>query len=140
MNVELQKKLKNDYPEIFKYLYLEEDDIPNDFDDRMGLPIELFGIECDNGWFTLIDTLCNTIKNICQKSDTPKVHQIKEKYGGMRFYIGSMSKDTYKQIHGAIMLAENMSYKICEKCGTTNNVKLDESGWIRTLCEDCRNE
>lgn len=61
-----------------------------------------------------------------------EITQIKEKYGGLRFYCNG--GDLY--ISGMIDLAESMSYTICEKCGTTKNVG-QTSGWIYTCCESC---
>ena len=55
--------------------------------------------------------------------------QVKEKFGGLRFYINV--GDDY--INGAIMMAENMSYHICEECGAPGEPA--GPGWILTLCE-----
>lgn len=69
-----------------------------------------------------------------ESNEYPQVEatQVKEKYGGLRFYTGTT---TPKQ-KGMISLAESLSYKICENCGSTKNVTQTE-GWIKTLCEDC---
>ena len=61
-----------------------------------------------------------------------QITQIKEKFGGLRFYING--GDDY--IYGMIALAESLSYKICESCGTTINVGQTQ-GWIYTCCKDC---
>lgn len=62
--------------------------------------------------------------------------QVKEKYGGLRFYIvGCHPMDN--DIFGMIHLAEEMSYNICEKCGSTENVIQTDLGWIRSLCPKC---
>lgn len=58
--------------------------------------------------------------------------QIKEKFGGLRFYING--GDDY--INNIISFTENLSYYTCEKCGTQKNVGRT-NGWIYTLCEDC---
>lgn len=58
--------------------------------------------------------------------------QIKEKYGGLRFYTNGHDD----RIDGMIWLAESMSYSICEECGSTNNV-TQTKGWIISLCESC---
>ena len=58
--------------------------------------------------------------------------QVKEKFGGLRFYYSG--GDDY--IRGIVSMAECMSYRTCEVCGspgTSNN-----EGWIRTLCEEHR--
>jgi hypothetical protein len=60
------------------------------------------------------------------------IGQIKEKFGGLRFYYSGGDNS----IGGMVFLAERLSYKICETCGSTKNVTQTE-GWIKTLCEDC---
>jgi hypothetical protein len=60
--------------------------------------------------------------------------QVKEKYGGLRFYATGCSREQ----HAAISFAESWSYNICEKCGSTKDVSQTE-GWIRTLCMECLN-
>jgi hypothetical protein len=56
--------------------------------------------------------------------------QVKEKFGGLRFYYSG--GDAY--ISGVVQLAEDMSYNICEVCG--NPGTQTSSGWIRTLCSE----
>jgi hypothetical protein len=63
---------------------------------------------------------------------TIQIDQIKEKFGGLRFYY-SGGDDA---IDGMTSLAESLSYKICESCGTTKNVG-QTGGWIYTVCWDC---
>lgn len=145
MKEELQKKLKNKHQELFEMLYFDEDDMPEEYLDeesnaRPMLAIELFGIECGDGWYDLIDTLCDTIENYfhSNKDEIPKVHQVKEKFGGLRFYTGGIHEDYADKVWGAISMSERMSYKICETCGTTEDVIVDESGWIKTKCKKCR--
>ena len=58
--------------------------------------------------------------------------QIKEKFGGLRFYTHGGDD----LVQGMIWLAESMSYNICEECGSTNNV-TQTKGWIISMCEDC---
>ena len=56
--------------------------------------------------------------------------QVKEKFGGLRFYI--VGGDDY--IRGLIDFAEAMSYDICEVCGEKGHLRNDKP-WIRTLCD-----
>ena len=58
-----------------------------------------------------------------------EIFAIKEKFGGLRFYVGSASEMTYAIIEAA----EEESYTICEMCGEPG--KPREGGWIKTLCE-----
>lgn len=67
--------------------------------------------------------------------------QIKEKFGGLRFYWdcdcpseGEISNDI-RELRGATQLAESMSYKICEVCGLPGATKAP-GGWYKTLCEN----
>lgn len=94
-------------------------------------------IECGDGWFDLIYTLCESIQNyISNKTNIDyniqlMVIQCRSKLGGLRFYF-SGGDDT---IRGMIYMAENMSYKICESCGCPG--KNYANGWHRTHCDKC---
>ena len=59
-----------------------------------------------------------------------RVAQVKEKFGGLRFYVDNA--DDY--VRGAIEMAEMMSLRTCEVCG--NRGRKHTGGWIRTLCEE----
>lgn len=63
---------------------------------------------------------------------TIRIDQIKEKFGGLRFYY-SGGDDA---IHGMVSLAESLSYKICEGCGSTKDIGYTK-GWITTMCKEC---
>lgn len=58
-----------------------------------------------------------------------EIHQIKEKFGGLRFYVGSAS-DAF---HEAIETAERHCARTCEECGDVG--KLRTGGWLKTLCD-----
>ena len=60
-----------------------------------------------------------------------QICQVKEKFGGLRFYINEGSDEIYKRI----VRAEDDSYKICEVTGDVGELRTD-IGWYRTLCED----
>ena len=47
-----------------------------------------------------------------------EVTQVKEKFGGLRFYVDC--NDDY--IDGLISLAEGMSYNTCSECGETGEI------------------
>lgn len=58
--------------------------------------------------------------------------QVKEKYGGLRFYYtGGNDK-----ISHYIDFAEYMSYTTCEECGQPGQMYGQGGGWIRTLCKE----
>ena len=56
--------------------------------------------------------------------------QVKEKFGGLRFYVNRVDP----AVEGAIDMAEAMSYHICEVCGAPGEPNRD--GWIKTLCKE----
>jgi hypothetical protein len=91
-------------------------------------------IECGPGWYGLIDKLCIDIQKHIDDGKFEQIYasQVKEKFGSLRFYIEY--GDDY--IFDLIEEAEDISYTICEHCGSTKNVKQTK-GWIKTLCEDC---
>ena len=111
-----------------------------------------FWFECGSGWCGLIDTLCRNIqghidnqntnydykikRGEAKEEDRPNFQvvatQVKEKFGGLRFY--TYGGDQY--IDGLINMAESMSYNICEVCA--NPGKVGGGGWVTTMCEPCR--
>ena len=106
MKPELEQQLKDKYPGLY-----------ND---------TLWGFECGDGWYKLIDELSSCI--VSYKQDVI-ADQVKEKFGQLRFYTNY--SDRY--IDGMITLAEHMSARICEQCGSEG--KMRGGGWIVTLCD-----
>lgn len=92
------------------------------------------GFYLSKGWFQLVDTLCQLLEHTIEHLPAEirggiYVAQVKEKFGGLRFY---MNQET-PYISGAIALAEIMSFKVCEECGQAG--KLRGGGYIQTLCD-----
>lgn len=58
-----------------------------------------------------------------------QVRQIKEKFGGLRFYYDG-GDDT---ISGMVTMAEVWAGRVCETCGERGTQR--SGGWIRTLCD-----
>ena len=67
------------------------------------------------------------------RSPHPKASQVKEKFGGLRFYMTTGTDEMFDLIDEA----DTASYKICEECASGDATQNDV-GWIRTLCESCR--
>ena len=108
-----------------------------------------FGCECGDGWFMLLDELCSGLQWNTDKNGYPQVVavQVKEKFGGLRFYYNAIGGEEDKRlerkvgcIDGRIGFAEAMSYKICEECGSTDDVTQSEGGWVYTRCAKCWEE
>lgn len=119
MTASLSKQLEEKYPKIF----LEERDI--DF-------------AHGDGWFWLLNNLCENIQFWVDHNNVPQViaNQIKEKFGGLRFYYEGGNKE----VRGMVSLAEHLSYSICERCGETKDVTQTKTSWIKTFCSSCRLE
>lgn len=129
MDSKLQKQLFEEFPKLFKHFTKEYDE-----DDT--LPPAAFGIECADGWYDIIYSLCNRIQTHVEQQDFDvHIEQIKEKFGGLRVYTDGADK----YIHGMITMSESFSYLVCEKCGSTDDVEQTK-GYIRTLCGECRND
>ena len=100
-----------------------------------------FGFCCGEGWFYLINELSQQVEIIanqqkndgCADDDLPIVVQVKEKFGGLRFYMRNQTE----AISSLIEAAEAKSYRVCEVCGQPGATYRDD-GWYRTECDSCR--
>jgi len=59
----------------------------------------------------------------------PVAVQVKEKFGGLRFYVQAATDKHYDYIS----FAESISYRTCEQCGAPGKRYTD--GWHTTLCD-----
>jgi hypothetical protein len=123
MKSELQNKLYTKYPKIFR-----QKDLP------ITQTCMCWGIDTGDGWYLIIDFLCKKIQDYVDNKNIPQIEavQVKEKFGGLRFYTNY--SDNY--VDKEISFAETASYKTCECCGSTEEVSQTE-GWIVTLCKKC---
>ncbi len=74
------------------------------------------GFECGDGWFDLIDALCECLQFWTDHNNgEPQVvvRQVKQKFGTLRFYC----KGVNERQRGMIDMAVTMSNRICEECG-----------------------
>lgn len=79
------------------------------------------------GWYGIIKRL---IEDLIELGWDKQICQVKEKFGGLRFYINTGSEEIWQRIQ----LAESASYITCEKCGELGEIR--SGGWISTLCEE----
>jgi hypothetical protein len=101
------------------------------------------GVALGAGWWPIIQALCSQIQHYTdwQNKNHEKhpvvaqvtINQIKEKFGGLRFYY-SGGDDT---IDGMVRMAESWAARSCETCGNVG--KSRSGGWIRTLCDEHAN-
>jgi hypothetical protein len=90
-----------------------------------------FGFECDDGWIGLIWALSEKIERWNDKHPKTPIRavQVKEKFGGLRFYVDHEPDE----IHEAIQKAEKISYKTCEMTGVLGRL-CRRGSWYKTLC------
>lgn len=98
------------------------------------------GFAVGPGWWPIIESLCANIQLYTDwwntnRKDRPVVEQvvvaqIKEKFGGLRFYYDGGDD----QIRGMVRMAESWAEHHCEECGKPG--KSRSGGWIRTLCDE----
>lgn len=100
-------------------------------------PFPMFGFECGIGWYNVLSTLLSLIDHHFKSKykGVPEgfaITQIKEKFGGLRFYIDGGDDVVYAYIQ----FAEYVANSTCEFCGS--NVAVRKSnGWITTACSCC---
>lgn len=69
----------------------------------------------------------------CNFLDEYMIVQIKEKYGGLRWYDGGIPQDC--KVWNIISKYEAISEKTCTRCGEL--AKWMSTGWIMPFCDDC---
>lgn len=121
---EFEKRLKERFPNMFSQPY--------------------GGIAVGEGWWPIVESLCSRIqhylnwinKNHEKHPVVPQVvvTQIKEKFGGFRFYYDGGDD----KIQGMVSMAEAWADHSCEKCGSPGS--SGGRGWIQTLCPTHRAE
>ena len=95
------------------------------------------GFCCGEGWWPILESLCSQIQHHIdwkakQGNHIPQVTvaQIKEKFGGLRFYYSGGDET----IDGMVSMAESWASKTCETCGKPGLSR--NGGWIKTLCDE----
>ena len=102
------------------------------------------GFAVGEGWWPILESLCSNIQhyldwinknhNAHPVVEQVVVGQIKEKFGGLRFYYDGGDD----KIQGMVRMAESWADHSCEECGAPG--KSGGNGWIKTLCPTHRAE
>ncbi|MDN6746572.1 MAG: hypothetical protein L0L93_06185 [Brevibacterium sp.] len=91
--------------------------------------------ECQAGWYQLILDLDAKIGSI---EPDYKADQIKEKFGGLRFYYDQMSinDDNRERVDKLVDATEEKAYTVCEVCGISDSTvtAAGDGYWVKTLC------
>jgi hypothetical protein len=128
-------RTEEEYDEFVKRM---EERFPKMFSQPYG------GFCVDKGWWPIIESLCANIQSHTdwwnknhEKHPVVEqvvVTQIKEKFGGLRFYYDGGDET----IRGMVRMAEAWADKSCEECGAPGT--SGGKGWIKTLCPTHRAE
>lgn len=132
MNEENSKILTEKFPKLFKGIFEERKKWAN----KEVFGPMAFGFECGDGWFTLIHDLAEKLEALInQLPEDQQTHfyaaQVKEKFGGLRFYM----RGETDEMSELISKAESLSYTTCEGCSKPSIVL--GQGWLVNCCRDC---
>ena len=98
------------------------------------------GMGMGAGWENLLRELLQAIEDLLPAESNFKVAQIKEKFGGLRFYIEPVGvpREIRTKIQRLIDFTEGLSFVTCEVCGSRGEPGPGSSphGWIKTLCPE----
>jgi hypothetical protein len=98
-----------------------------------------FAFQHEDGWFDILWRLCEDLEPLVaalekQTERSFEILQVKEKFGGLRFYVNH-ANDAIRQ---RIKVAQQESFRTCEVCGQPG--KCREVGRIKTLCDEHASE
>ena len=82
--------------------------------------------EIESGWYGLIK---NLIVELLEAGWDREVHQVKQKFGTLRFYTGGGTD----RIWEIIREYERVSAVTCEVCGEVGEIR--SGSWVETLCD-----
>lgn len=116
---------------------------PKIFEDYQGNPGKVNWYGVPNGWLPIINKLCGCVQSYINnhvsytkdgeyKPQQVKCSQMKEKFGGLRFYTDGHDE----VIEGIIKMAEYLCDETCQDCGSEEDLGTT-SGWISILCRTC---
>jgi hypothetical protein len=121
--------MSNEFIDYETFAKRMEDSYPKMFEGKYG------GFAVGKGWYPILERLCSNIQHHIdwkEKQGNPipqvTVAQIKEKFGGLRFYYDGGDDE----ISGMVRMAESWADIACEVCGAPGS--SGGKGWIKTLC------
>jgi hypothetical protein len=90
-------------------------------------------IDVDEGWYQIVVDCSKEIDTIYPHY---KILQIKQKFGGLRFYLdihGDATNEQRNQIYEVIRKYEKLAEKTCEATGLPGVPMKSPYGWVKTL-------
>lgn len=116
---------------------------------RIFPPIHHWGIECGDGWLSIVRQASVAIESVLHDlradgvatDDLPAATQIKEKFGELRIGVrgiawrGAEGSGPAARIRRTIEGAQDSAQQTCEGCGARGVLRKD--GWLIVLCMAC---
>jgi len=123
MRKELEEKLTGRWPSWFGV----NDDLR---ETRMG-----DGFAHGDGWLDIVWRLCEDLEPLVAEAESAtgqpfQVLQVKEKFGGLRFYVNHRTDAILQRIEAAQL----ESVRTCEMCGRPGSLR--EGDWIQVVCDE----
>ena len=90
-------------------------------------------IDVDEGWYQIVVDCSKAIDAIYPHY---KILQIKQKFGGLRFYLdihGDATNEQRNQVYEAIRKYEKLAEQTCEATGLPGVPMKSPYGWVKTL-------
>lgn len=124
MRKSLSNKLYLRFPELFKGR-----------NKPMTESLMCFEFDCGDGWYDLIYEVCERIEQqaAIDNVPVPEAVQVKQKLGGLRFYLRTATMPMLDIIEEA----ETQSESTCEICGD-HGERFSYRGYIKTRCDKHR--
>ena len=121
---EFEAKLVKSFPSLYADMYGD-----------MSKTCMAWGVEIGPGWYDLVYELSAKIDAIIQTfpkdyAQNYRASQVKEKFGGLRFYMTKSTPEIQELIHQA----ESESFKMCQTCGKPG--KIVTGGWLYASCKE----
>jgi hypothetical protein len=94
------------------------------------------GFEHEDGWFDILWRLCEGLEPLVAEFERTtglkfEVRQVKEKFGGLRFYVNCRRNEAICQRIG---IAMEEAYRTCEVCGQPGRQR--EGAYSKTVCDE----
>jgi hypothetical protein len=87
------------------------------------------------GWMPIVRNLDKQLSAI---DPYYTIEQVKEKFGGLRFYFTTDLNERHEEMFDFVWAGERLSFRTCENCGSTENVRTQNLRyWKKTLCKKC---
>ena len=125
---EFEAKLLKEFPNLFVDMYGD-----------MRETCMAWGVDTGPGWYDIIYPLSQKLEQMIlaipeDKRLHYKASQVKEKLGGLRFYMRASTDE----MEALIDEAEELSYQTCEKCGKPGQLCGDyqKNEWLYTSCKE----